>query len=137
METQGDDKKADTAQIMRATRLARDLVDCDPAILSLLVIDKSGRVIAVERSKRLSEADFLSDDLVPKFGVLAKLIIGAASNATPLLGRMEFLIGAFKNEKVILMNLSEYDLTLGMRVARSATAEYVYRKIAERLAITT
>jgi hypothetical protein len=137
MEAQGTDKNADTGQKTLATRLAKEVIDCDPSILSLIVLDKFGRVVAVERSTRLAQADYLSDELVPKFGVLAKLIIGAAGNAVPLMGRMEFIIGAFKNEKVLLVNLHEYEMAVAMRIARSSNAEYVCTKIAERLATTT
>jgi hypothetical protein len=136
MERQGVKEEIDVAQKTLGARLAKQVIDCDPSILSLIVLDKLGRVVCVERSTRLAKSDYLSDEMVPKFGVLAKLIIGAAGNATALMGRMEFIIGAFKNEKVLLVNLQEYEMALAMRIARSSNAEYVVNKISERLATT-
>lgn len=136
METKGAEK-TEASQKALAAKLAKDVIDCDPSILSLIVLDKFGKVLAVERSLRLDQADYLSDDLVPKFGVVAKLIVGAAANATELMGRMEFLIGAFKNQKVLLINLHEYEMTLGIRIARSSNAEYLNNKIAGLLGTTS
>jgi len=117
----------------QAKRLAKQVLDCDPTILSLMVLDKQGQVLAVERSPRLPEEEHVDAEVIPKLGVVAKLIIGAANNATEYMGRMQFLIGGFKHQTVLLINLQDYEMVLAMRLARSASAEYVYNKIANML----
>lgn len=112
-----------------AERIAGAIIDCDPSILSLLVVSQDGGVLAVGRSKRLDKGDYLEDGLVPKLGVLAKVIIGAADNEAGLFGDMEFLIGAFKKQKIVFIDLPEKRLTLALRMSRSVIAEYVCNKI--------
>jgi hypothetical protein len=115
-------------------RLAREIVDCDPSILSLMVMSKNGDVLAVERSSRLREVDYADAKTLRRFGVIASVILSAAENATDLMGKTEFLIGAFREQKVLLINLHEYDVALALRLSRSANAEYVYRTIGDILA---
>jgi len=119
-----------------ATRLANDIIDCDPSIPSLLILDNFGKILSVKRSSRLDKAAHASPELVEKFGTIVMLILGATRNAVELMGGLEFIIGAFKNQKVLLINLQEYDLSLALRLSRSANAGYVYNKIAEMLAIS-
>jgi hypothetical protein len=115
-------------------RIAREVVDIDNAILSLLVLDKTGGVLAMERSSRLEKSDYMDDKDLNRFGAMAKVIIGMAANAEPLMGRLEFIVGEFKNHKVVFMNLPEYEMTLALRMGRSSNGEYLCKKIAERLA---
>jgi hypothetical protein len=113
-----------------ALRIAREVLDCDSSILSLLVTNVKGEVLAVGRSGRLRSSDYLDDDILPKLGVVSKLIMGAADQESHLLGRMEFLIGAFKNQKIVLIDVPERGLSLALRMSRSSIAEYVCNKIA-------
>ena len=110
------------AQAALAQRLAEDVVDCDPSILSLIVVDELGRVLSVSRSSRLPESEKVPPELVRAFGTIAKAIIGAANNAAPAMGRTEAIVGIFKNQKVLLINLQEYNLLLALRLSRSANA---------------
>ncbi len=120
-----------------AKRLAKQVLECDPAVLSLMVLDKKGQVLAVDRSVRLPEGEYIDDDALPKLAVVAKLIMGAAANVAEYTGRIQFLVGGFKNQKVLLIDLQEYDMVLAMRLARSANAEYVSNKIGETLGTTS
>lgn len=120
-----------------AGRIAQDVVNCDSAILSLLVLDlKDGsQVLAVARSARLPREEHASPLLVRKFGIAAAVVWGAAENAALLLGRREFIIGAFKEQMVLLVSLREYDMLLAIRLSRSSNAEHIYGKIASLLGI--
>ncbi|MDA4117785.1 MAG: hypothetical protein OK455_05520 [Thaumarchaeota archaeon] len=129
----GEGMEADSAQMVLAERIAKDVVECDPSILSLIVLDSLGRVLAVGRSSRLAESEQVSRELIPMFGTIVKVILGAANNAAQAMGGTEHIIGVFKRQKVLLINLPEYNLSLGLRLARSANAEYVYNKIKEIL----
>ncbi|MDA4116590.1 MAG: hypothetical protein OK442_08560 [Thaumarchaeota archaeon] len=126
--------EVDPAQAALAGRLARDLVDCDSSILSLIVVDSMGRVLHVGRSARLSESELVSPELVRVFGTVSKLIVGAANNATPVMGGTEAIVGIFKKQKALLINLPEYNLLLALRLIRSANAEYICDKIGDLLA---
>ena len=126
--------EVDPVQVALAERLSKDLVDCDPAILSLIVVDSLGRVLHVGRSARLPESDQVSPELVRVFGTVSKLIVGAANNAAQVMGGTEAIVGIFKKQKALLINLPEYNLLLALRLARSANAEYVCDKIGDLLA---
>ncbi len=125
---------ADPIQVALARRLAKDVVDCDPSILSLIVVDSLGRVLHVSRSARLPESERVDPALVQVFGTIAKTIVGAANKAAQVMGATEAIVGIFKNQKVLLVNLQEYNLLLALRVSRSANAEYVCDKIGDLLA---
>lgn len=110
------------------------MVDCDPSILSLIVVDPLGRVLQVSRSARLPDSEQVNAELVRLFGSLARVIAGAASSAAQVMGGTEAVVGVFKKQKVLLINLQEYNLLLALRLSRSANAEYVCDKIRDLLA---
>jgi hypothetical protein len=124
----------DPAQVTLAQRIAKDLVDCDPSILSLIVVDEVGRVLQVSRSARLAESERVDPELVRVFGTVAKMIVGAADKAAMMMGKTEAIVGVFKNQKVLLIDLQEYRLLLALRLTRSANAEYVCERIGDLLA---
>ena len=128
------EEQVDSAQVAVARRLAKDLVDCDPSILSLIVVDSLGRVLQVSRSARLPDSEQVNPELVRTFGTLAKVIVGAANSAAQVMGGTEAIVGIFKKQKVLLINLQEYNLLLALRLSRSASAEYVRDKVEELLA---
>jgi hypothetical protein len=125
--------EVDPIQVALAERMAKDLVDCDPAILSLIVVDSMGRVLHVSRSARLPDSERVDAETVRIFGIVSKLIFGAANNATRVMGGTEAIVGVFKREKALLVNLPEYNLLLALRLVRSANAEYVCDKIRDLL----
>lgn len=121
-------------EVFIARRLADEVIDCDPAIMSLIVVDQLGRVLYVGKSARLKEEDYLEPKLVQVLGTLAILIVGAADKAASAMGRTEAVVGVFKNQKILIVNLQEYKMTLALRLSRSANAEYVCDKIGDLLA---
>ena len=130
----GRQVEVDPAQAAHARRLARDLIDCDTSILSLMVVDEMGRVLYVSRSARLASSEHADSELVDMLGTLARMTMGAASRASQVMGGTEAVIGVFKKQKVLLVNLQEYNLLLALRLSRSANAEYVCEKIGDLLA---
>lgn len=124
----------DRARAALAQRIAKDVIECDPAILSLMVVDEIGRVLHVSRSARLSGSEHADEELVKILGTVAKVTMGAAGRAAQVMGGTEAIIGVFKKQKVLLVNLQEYNLLLALRLSRSASAEYVCDKIGELLA---
>ena len=128
----------DSKRTTVANKIARDVVGADPAILSMIVLDHRGssRVIAVARSANLPPESRASPALVERFGIAAMVVWGAAEGASQLMGRREFIIGAFKEQLVLLVDLREYEMLLAMRLNRSANAEHVYAKIASLLGLS-
>lgn len=123
-------KKASVAQ-----RVAGDVVKCDPTILSLLVMDDAdaSQILAVARSRSLPREEYAGPEMVKKFAVAAMVVWGAAEQASRLMGARQFMIGAFENQLVLLVNLREYRMLLAIRLNRSSNAEHVYEKISRLL----
>jgi hypothetical protein len=120
-----------------AERLARDVIECDPSILSLLVVDtKKGRLLTAASSKDLPDTEQITPGVLERLGTVAYLIWGAAGNATELTGGREFIIGAFKSELILMVNLIGYDMFLVLRLIRSSNAEHVHTKIASLLDVS-
>jgi len=120
-----------------AEKIAQEVVRADPTVLSLLVLDNrdSSRVLAVARSPALPPESRASPELVQRFAIAAMVVWGAAENAAKLMGRREFIVGAFKEQLVLLVGLPEYEMLLAVRLARSSNAEHVFDKIAALLGI--
>ena len=70
MNTFNPDEKVGVEDQVLAKRLAKQVLDCDPSILSMLVLDKQGQVLAVERSSRLAEEERIDEEVIPKLGVV-------------------------------------------------------------------
>ena len=118
-----------------AEKIAKDVVNADPSILSLIVLDQmdGSKILAVARSPGLPEESHANPALVHKFGIAASIVWGAAENASSLMGRREYVIGAFKEQMVLLIGVQEYGMLLALRLARSTNAEHLYGKIASLL----
>jgi len=129
-------QEVDPVQTMLAQRLSNTVIDCAPAIRSLMVVDSFGRVLHVARSSRLPAGENASPEQVKVFGTIAKMIVGAANQANPIAGATEAVIGVFKNQKILLVNLQEYGVVMALRISRSASSEYVGEKIRGLLAST-
>jgi hypothetical protein len=123
----------DPAQIALAQRIAKDLVDCDTSILSLIAVYPLGRVLHVSRSARLpdSEREPRARPETRHGGAVNRR--GGEQRCSGH-GETEAIVGIFKNQKVLLINLQEYNLLLALRLSRSANAEYVCDKIGNLLA---
>jgi hypothetical protein len=130
MRAEGGQDESDPGRKATAAKIAKEAVSLDPSILSLLVLDSRGQVLAVERSNQLPESHQIGKDVTLKLGILAKVIWGAANSATaPLLGPMDFMIGGFKNERILFINLQGQDMLLALRMTRSSNSEDVCNKI--------
>ncbi|MGH9919434.1 MAG: hypothetical protein ACRD6W_11290 [Nitrososphaerales archaeon] len=118
-----------------AEKIARDVVNADPTIFGLLILDRRHGydVLAVARSPTLPPEAHASPALVKKFAIAATVVWGAAEQAAQLMGGREFIVGAFKEQMVLLVDLREYDMLLAMRLARSSNAEHLYLKIVDLL----
>jgi hypothetical protein len=110
------------------------MVECDPSVLSVFVLGKEGGVSSVARSSRLSKEAQADQQTLNHLGTLGTLILSAATKAEQIFGDTEFILGGFKNGKILLIRMSGYDAALAVRLTRSASAELVHDKISEILA---
>lgn len=126
---------ADKAQV--AQKIANEVVSADASILSLLVLDiKDGvKVLALARSPNLPQSEHATPEMVEKFAVAAVVVWGASRQAAELMGRREFIVGAFREQLVLLVDLMEYEMLLAVRLSRSSNAEHVHTKIASLLGL--
>ena len=95
-----------------ARRVAKDVVASDQAIMSMLILDleDKGQVLAVARSSNLPLEEYASPDLVHRFAIAAMVVWGAAESASQLMGRREFIVGAFEKQMVLLVGWREYGM---------------------------
>jgi hypothetical protein len=132
-------KSQETSASKRASiaeKVAQEVVKADPTVLSLLVLDhQDSHVLAVARSPALPPESRASPELVHRFAIAAMVVWGAAEGAAKLMGRRQFIVGAFKEQLVLLVGLPEYEMLLAVRLARSSNAEHVFVKIAALLGI--
>jgi hypothetical protein len=109
------------------------MVESDPSVLSVFVLGRGGGVSSVVRSSQLPKEAQADEQTLQHLGTVGTVILGASTKAEQIFGGTEFILGAFKNGKILLVKLPSYDTSLALRLTRSANAEDVYRKISEIL----
>ncbi|MEM0117200.1 MAG: hypothetical protein QXX17_03285 [Conexivisphaerales archaeon] len=117
-----------------ARRIASDVLNCDATIRGVIVVDENARLLSVESSEQSQGISKMTPSSLENFAALVKLFLEAARTASFELGGMQFIIGAFKGANVLLMDLPEYKLSLGIYLVRSANAETIYYKVKDTLA---
>jgi len=117
-----------------ARRVASEVLRCDTTIKGIVVVDQNAKLLATATSEEKQSMAKINYDSLENFAALVKLFIEAAKTASIEFGGMQFIIGAFKGGNVLLMDLPEYRLALGVYLVRSANAETIYYKIKDTLA---
>lgn len=112
----------------------RAMVECDSSVLSVYVLGRGGGVSSVMRSSQLPTEAQADQQTLQHLGTIGTVILGAAAKAEEIFGGTEFILGAFKNGKILLVKLPGYDTALAVRLTQSASTEDVYGKISEILA---
>ena len=129
MKASNPDNIVHPAQKALAKRLVDDIIDCDSSILGLIILNYYGEVLSVGTSSRLPKSEYVSSEKIEQFGKIVMVMLSAAENAEEVMGGLEFMVGAFKNQKVLIFSLKEYNLSVALRLPRSANGRYVYDKI--------
>jgi hypothetical protein len=118
-----------------AERITRDAVKSDTSILAAVALDKNGYPVAISRSPALAPEDYLSQAALDKFGMVVTVFWGAAEGPERVIGRREFIVGAYRDQMIMVTSLSEYKMLLALRLSRSANIEHVYLKLANLLGL--
>ena len=134
MAYRNENEESAVPERMLGESVLRAIVECDPSVLSVYVLRREGGVSSVVRSSRLPKEAQADGQTLQHLGTIGTVILGAATKAEGIFGGTEFILGAFKNGKILLVKLPTYDAALGVRLTQSASAEHVYGKIAEILA---
>ena len=137
MESSRQSPNHPTERARMAEKVAAEVVKADAAIMSLMVLDvgDGGKVLAVARSPTMAPHEHATPAMVQKFAIAAVVVWGAARQAAELMGRREFIVGAFSEQLVLLADLKEFDMLLAIRLNRSSNAEHVYSKVASLLGL--
>lgn len=134
MEKQSAQALSERARV--AENIAKSVLSADSSVLSLMVLDNGdGGILAVARSPSLPSERHADPAMVQKFAIAAIVVWGAAEHAAKLMGRREFIVGAFREQLVLLVELGEYNMLLAIRLSRSSNAEHVFAKIAGLLGL--
>src|ERR1700722_5108119 len=97
----GRDKgESDSDLGTRASRIVKQVAGCDASIKGVVVLDAVGHIIA-GWSPPSTTTDPLSAGMVSKLGIVAKVVMGAMEKEAGMLGRMEFLVAGFQNDKLL------------------------------------
>jgi len=115
-------------------REVRAILESDTSVMSVTVLDMKGGVSSVARSGRLPKGEQADQQTIQQLGTIGTIIIGAAERAEGLFGASEFILGTFKNGKILLIKMPDYESALAVRLSRSANTEHVFAKITGILA---
>jgi|GEM_PF-819983 len=121
---------------MDAASLAEKLLATDPTILRVLVLDKQGQEIAHVYSEAYPEKARLGTEAEKKFGNIDTLTLQMFEQAEKKYGTMNFILLAFRDAKVILIQNKKHGFYLALRILRSANAEYLCSKLEPIIAQT-
>ena len=118
---------------MNPRAIAERLIKADSSILSMAVFSDSGETLWIERSDRLPSPDRLTDEEVGRIGVQMAMFSGMVGRAEESLGVLDWTVIALGTQKLLFVPLNESRLMLGLRLARSANGEEIYRRTMKAL----
>jgi hypothetical protein len=113
----------------RDRNLAKGIVNCDPAIIRLILLDENGEVLDAVRRSGSVEPESSDPIELDNIGALTSIAIGAARKAPIEVGELTYALFAFGDAKVLLMSLPSVKRLLALRVQRSSNSEYLYNRI--------
>lgn len=111
-------------------------MDADAAILAAVVVDSDGKPLAVARSADLPQDQYLDDSLLAKFGLVITVFWATAEGPEQAIGRREYVLGAYRDQVILIAGMPEFGLVLALRLSRSANAEHVYSKLSNLLGLS-
>jgi len=128
-----ENKRTDDSIKVLGDGAMQAILGCDPSILSVFVLAKEGGVSAVARSSLLPDEAQADQQTLHQLGSVATVILSAAAKAEKIFGETEFILGAFKDGKILLLRVKEQGLAV--RLSPTANAELIYGKISKILAL--
>ena len=109
--------------------MGREILGADPAILWVVVLNEKGDTLAHVYSDRYTLRMKLGKQTRERLGALDTVFLQAGSQAEKWYGRMDFILLAYRNAKVMLMHSRKHGVYLAAKIPRSAMAEHLYPKV--------
>jgi hypothetical protein len=131
-----DEGKPDAVKGTRPSRVVEQVAGCDPSVRGVVVLDELGQILAGWSAMPATTTDQLSTAMVSKMGIVAKIVMGAVGKETGVWGGLDFMVAAFQNDKLLLIDMHDQNRTLVLGIPRSTMADSVYEKVAKILAAT-
>jgi hypothetical protein len=121
---------------LKATHLCKDLLNLDDQVLCIMISDVKGDLIAIDWKKgrvpwELNgvESMKLFEDVESKLGTWTQIILGLASQTSPLIGSFERASFVHKNYQLVLLGALREDYSIGVMVSRSTNVEHLIGKV--------
>lgn len=109
--------------------LAREILDCDDALMWVVVLNEKGETTSSAASQDYAPAFKIKDETRKRLGFLDAVVLGGYSKGERWYGRLDFITLAFGRAKLVLMHDKGRKAYIVTRVHRSAAAEYVFSRI--------
>ncbi len=108
------------------------MLGSDESILGILVTDPDGKHLAYA-GKNASENVVLTDEgEIKRIGAMDLLGLRLAPRPEQNSGREEYVAYAYENFKIIVTELKNPSLVIGVKVTRSTNVEYVVNKVLQK-----
>jgi predicted regulator of Ras-like GTPase activity (Roadblock/LC7/MglB family) len=108
-----------------ATRLLRS----DNRIVRVLVIGKTGELLAVKDGKPIPRGSRPPPAELTRRASAFAVAYGAAEGATKYLGDMQYTVLAYEDYKVMLVVVPSEEVLVSIRLPRDVHAEEIYQKV--------
>lgn len=83
--------KARRGRLGTANRIVNDILKCDEAIETVLIVDSKGELLASATSERLREESMQPEENLQKYASLTAIMLGAANVHDERIGGLEFM----------------------------------------------
>lgn len=113
--------------------LAERILRSDPSILRLIVLDEQGNVLGGSPSSHIESFRSAAGKELQDFGKAVAVIHGVGSKAEKYYGDLEYLVYAFKNNKVLVAHLYPLCVILAVVLKPKASEARALSSVARTL----
>ena len=110
-------------------RLATRLAHADNRIVRVLVISRTGELLAVKDGKPIPRGARPPPSELVRRASAFTVAYGAAEGATKYLGNIQYTVLAYEGYKVMLVMAPSDNVLLSIRLPRDVHAEEIYQKV--------
>ena len=110
-------------------RLATRLAHADNRIVRVLVISRTGDLLAVKDGKPIPRGARPPPSELVRRASAFTVAYGAAEGATKYLGNIQYSVLAYEGYKVMLVMAPSDNVLLSIRLPRDVHAEEIYQKV--------
>ena len=125
---------------LRADHYCRDLLNMDDQILTVVVVDEHGRILAMDwRDGKVPwegqgiEASKSFEAIQENLGLWMKVVIGLAEQTSPLIGAVERATFVHRKFQLVLFGSPSTKNAIGLMLGRSANVDHIASKVREIL----